>query len=263
MVRILKKSSYNSSLSNALLSRKRLILILLSVFLLAFLMGMYWVKPILRSAWYSTLSASATNYYQESLIHFSTLQQSTVPPGYLLAYGDSLIQGLGVQALRVPVVNYGIGHARISTIARQLEQHNNLQEAGTLLLAVGINDVVNGDPDAVIAGYRDIVLKLPAEVPVWVQLIQPVDEKLEKLKNLNNSISTLNSKLRAFCTQYEHWSCIEPSPKLFDSQGQLASQYHSGDGLHLNKLGNAVWLDTLSNQVKKSPRLRRWSLDPQ
>lgn len=232
----------------------------LACFMLVLAVGVLWGVPQARSLWYGHLHQFATQYYQNQLIHFSTLQQQTLPPGYLLVYGDSLAQGLGGQALGVPVVNHGIGHARLSTVNRQLAANPGLAQAGAILLSVGINDVLYGRPSAVAEGYQQLAGQLPGGVPVWVQLLLPVDEQALERSGVNAAIASVNAELRALCAWADNWQCLAPSPALITAQGQLAARYHSGDGLHLNALGNAVWLDALADAVSQHSTLRRWRL---
>lgn len=214
------------------------------------------VRDPLKKAWWSYLNDYASEYYIEQMMVFNARKDRNLPGNSVLFYGDSLVQGLTVQAAAHRAVNYGIGQAKTRDVVRQLQKHINTKKAAVIVIAVGVNDVIQGNAHEVLPAYQRALISIPESVPVIISNVLPVDEALLQQNNLNNAIQQLNEQLQELCLSSYRLTCLDAGQSLKDSDGNLASQYHTGDGLHLNAQGSAIWLSLLeiaiSNSIQQS-----------
>ncbi len=210
----------------------------------------------LRKAWWGYLNNYASEYYVQQMMAFNARKDRNLPDNAVLFYGDSLVQGLAVQAAAQRAVNYGIGQAGTRDVARQLKEHLNIGKAAAVVIAVGVNDVIRANAHHVLPAYQSALMSIPDSVPVVISNILPVDEALLHQTNLNNAIQQLNQQLQKLCSTRARLTCLDAGQSLKDSEGNLASQYHTGDGLHLNTQGNSIWLSQLETSIAKASSSR-------
>lgn len=237
-----KKLQCSGLTANTLYAYIVLCLILLAI-------ASYFSLGWLRTQYHTILNDHAVSAYKSNLIAMYSRQQANTPSDMSIFMGDSLVQGLSTAALNTPFVNYGIGHARLSTVNTLISQLDKLETAQALVFAMGINDVLVGEPEAVGIGYQEIAAKLPANVPIIVHMMLPVDEDVLGREGLNTVINNVNKTLFEKCAEFEAWKCIDLTGHLKDESGELDARYHLGDGLHLNQLGNAIWIDALNARL--------------
>lgn len=99
------------------------------------------------------------------------------------------------------------------------------------------------------SNFQKIFDLLPKGIPVTVQAMLPVDERVT-LKGFNQRIDLLNESL-AVLTSSNGGNFINVQPELRDKQGNLKAQYHIGDGLHLNTEGYRIWINALRSLFSK------------
>jgi len=232
------------------MSRKRLATVVLIVIACLVLLATLAHAP-LRHAWYSYLNDYASEYYVKQVMAFNARKDLNMPAGAVLFYGDSMVQGLAVQNAHKRAVNYGIGHATSQDVARQLRKHKNTGEAAAIVIAVGINDIAHGNANQVLPVYRGFIKHLPEGVPVIISKIMPVNETDLRRTGLSDKIAQVNLGLADICGANPGIHCLDAGQSMADPNGNLARRYHTGDGLHLNRLGNAIWLEQLQLAIEK------------
>jgi len=205
----------------------------------------------LRRALYSYLNDYASDYYVKQILAFNARKDLNMPENAVLFYGDSLVQGLAVQNVHNSAVNYGIGHATSQDVARQLREHRNTGKAAAIVIAVGINDIARGKANQVLPAYQGFLKSIPETVPIIFSKIMPINEADLRRSGLSENISLVNYGLEEICATSQRVQCLDAGRLLADADGNLARQYHTGDGLHLNQLGNAIWLEQLQLVVKE------------
>ena len=77
----------------------------------------------------------------------------------------------------------------------------------------------------------------------------PVDEDLDFAVGTNSKIRQVNESLARLVGRYPNVVFIDNRRQFIDSEGQLRSDYHIGDGLHLNTSGYEVWINRLRSTL--------------
>lgn len=235
------------------MSRKRLITAFLisiaCLVILAFL-----ARDPLRQAWWGYLNDHASEYYVKQMMAFNARKDRNMPANAVLFYGDSMVQGLAVQNAHHRAVNYGIGHATSQDVARQLREHRNTSDAAVIVIAVGINDIADGNANQVLPAYQEALKNIPQAVPIIISKIMPVNETALRRSGLSKTVTEINLGLEELCAAEQRVRCLDAGQLLTDANGNLARQYHIGDGLHLNRLGNAIWLEQLQLVITEVTR---------
>lgn len=170
----------------------------------------------------------------------------SVPVGSVLFVGDSMVEALVTSAVIDPSVNYGVGGDTTEGVLNRLSLYQSMNEARAVVLVVGINDLKLGVPHSeTLANFRSILDSASARTQVLVGALHPVDETVIKHRIANREIVRLNAELAKLTDIHENTEFVDSSALLTDSDGQLMSQYHVGDGLHLSSQGYSIWIEQL------------------
>ena len=185
------------------------------------------------------------------MLKFHERIDATVQPGSIVFFGDSLVQGLHIPAIAPISVNYGVGSDTTSGLKKRLSLYESVSEAKAIVIAIGINDVRYGlSQEQILENYRQIIQDLPADIPILISGILPIDERLNPdWRGFNQKISEINTALEAYANA-ENLLFINVTEQLIDTDKNLADQYHD-DGLHLNAVGNQVWINKLEQFLSK------------
>jgi lysophospholipase L1-like esterase len=194
-----------------------------------------------------------TPFYRRMLEHHKRMD-NRVPDGAVLFIGDSIVQGLYVEAVASPAANYGIGGDTTVGVLRRLPGYASLHRAGAAVIAVGVNDFGRRGNDAIVQNWAAILDALPPRLPVIVSAVLPVDEHASQaMRGWNSRIRALNTSLQSLCrTRTDHCLYVDAGQSLADPEGGLSARYHEGDGLHLNAAGYDVWIRELKTAVQRS-----------
>ena len=179
---------------------------------------------------------------------------ANIPDGAVIYIGDSLTQGLCVTAVTTPSVNFGIGNDTTIGVLKRLPEYHSLERASVCVIAIGVNDLKRRGNEEIIINYSLILQTIPPHLPLIFSAILPLDERVrDDLSGWNTRIKELNSGLKALCeAQSPKCTFVDAGPKLADSSGNLRKEYHESDGVHLNGVGNAIWIKELKEVVKKA-----------
>jgi lysophospholipase L1-like esterase len=185
------------------------------------------------------------------MIRYHSRMDGNVPLGSVVFIGDSITQGLCVTAVVPSAVNYGIGYDTTVGVLQRLPVYNSIKRAGAVVVAIGINDFKLRTNKDILDNYRIIAERIPKSVPVIFSAVLPLDEKsFSDCQGWNQRTRTLNADLKTFCDRSRNHFFVDAGPLLLDAQGNLAAEFHDGDGIHLNSKGNAIWIGELQKTLK-------------
>lgn len=189
-----------------------------------------------------------TSYFY-TLFSFQQRVDKNTPNNTVHFIGDSLIQGLAVSAVFPQSVNFGIGQDTTVGVLTRLPFYTSISRSKLVVIAIGINDLKLRKNDEIIKKYQEIIEAIPKTVPLLFSAILPVNEIAGKRTDDNDRIKTINEALKEICLGNNRLYFIDISKSLVDSKGDLSSQFHRGDGIHLNHLGNDIWIYQLKLAV--------------
>lgn len=162
--------------------------------------------------------------------------------------GDSITQGLAVSAVATPSVNYGIGLDTSYGVLQRISQYKSLHTAKAVVLAIGHNDLKRRSNTEMLENYHLILQKIPKHTPLVVSAILPIDERVETVAD-NARIRDINKELKRLVKQFPNAVFMDAGEKLQDSSLNLATEYHTGDGIHLNHKGYEAWIGELKKTL--------------
>ncbi len=161
-----------------------------------------------------------------------------VPEGSVFFIGDSIIQGLCVDAVIEPAVNYGIGGDTTLGVLERMGDYA-FGRAAAVVLCIGGNDLKYRDPDAVVANMTKIIARIDSRLPVIVSSVPLVNENLRtSLRGQNATIEKLNTLFQLLTANSPRLSFVDHSN--LTQAGQLRRDLHVGDDMHPNNDGNRI-----------------------
>ena len=173
-----------------------------------------------------------------------------LPEGSTIFFGDSHIQHLCVSCAIPGAANFGIGHDTTLGLLHRLHDYSSLPVANRVLIAIGTNDLKRRNNSAVINNYRKILANIPPKVDLYWLAILPIDPAHQKTHSRQNRrITALNKTANSLCLKRPNCQFIDATETLTDDRGNLLSDYHRGDGLHLNSLGYKRLIEILRDNI--------------
>ena len=147
---------------------------------------------------------------------------------------------------------YASSGAKVATLARRV--HRNLinwHQYGLVIIAVGTNNVDNGDtPDEVITDMLELFDNIFQCKPTIDILVLGIIPRPKDFPNTNPIIRDINKKLQRFCHRRPAFH-FHQTYKTFMTRGlpDLGGNYWADDGLHLKDRGIRRMSLILKNQV--------------
>lgn len=194
-------------------------------------------------------SGELTEHYNK-MLQYHKRMDANIPDNAAVFIGDSLTQGLCVDAITTPAVNFGIGSDTTVGVLRRLPHYRALERASLIVIEIGVNDMQYRENGAIMENYSQILDGLPRKARIIVSAVLPIEEKRvhtgDRKPITNDRIRNLNSGLATLCKQYpDRCLFVDIGDKLLDQRGQLAPALSDSDGIHLNSEGNKVWIEGL------------------
>jgi lysophospholipase L1-like esterase len=187
-----------------------------------------------------------TSYYHTMVALHHRVDQNLANHSSLFI-GDSLTQGLAVSSIIGGAVNYGIGNDTTIGVINRLPYYESITTSNFIILAIGHNDLKYRNIAEIMDNFSLILSYLSPAKNIIVSAILPVDEVVQQ--NINNKeIRQLNKALEVLSQDYGNVSFINIG-KALSKSGGLPSKYHIGDGVHLNKEGNQIWINILKERL--------------
>lgn len=175
-------------------------------------------------------------------------EQEPVVPGRVIFLGNSITQGGNWQALLgdATVINRGIGGDITFGVLERLDDITR-RKPSKLFVLIGINDIGKDIPDEVIAdNVRQLIERVQEESPetlIYIQSVLPVNPEYPRFPQHYDKeyhVMRVNELLRGVVAATEtHF--INLFPLFTDAQERLRADL-TGDGLHLNAAGYALWV---------------------
>ena len=226
-----------------------LYLVLLHVVLLLVLLKSDFIER-LETYFNITELAESTSFYElTSTYHYS--MDDNIPERATLFIGDSHIQGMAVMAVTHNAVNYGIGGETTAGVLERIQNYSSLTRAKAVVLAVGINDLERWDNEQLLTNYEKILSSLPHDLHTVVTAIPTVDERIKSVTVRNERINAINLTLAHLVANYNQVTWLDLTNLLINSNNNLKSEYHVGDGIHLSPTGYSIWIEQFSTILGK------------
>jgi lysophospholipase L1-like esterase len=170
---------------------------------------------------------------------------AAVKPGTVLFIGDSQLATLDTSALTDRAVQLAIPGDTSRRVATRLRGYKRMNEAKLIFLHVGTNDLFFRTPAEMGKPFARIFRTLPSNVPVMLDAILPVDERIFS-PYTNAEIQAANAIMARLCAAHANCTWVDTSDRLKDATGNLDPRYHERhEGLHLSVEGNRVWRASL------------------
>ncbi len=198
---------------------------------------------------YEVTRDELTSHYHRMLA-FHKRADENIPDKSLIFIGDSLTQGLAVIAVSQQSVNYGIGHDTTVGVLKRIPFYNSIKESEAVVVAIGINDLKRRSNDEIVKNYQEIVSLIPKKIPILFSAVFPVDEMASGRVGFNERVKELNTSLDDICKKSKRLYFLNISNLVINSHGNLSTNYHIGDGVHLNGLGNKIWIAKLKEYIQ-------------
>jgi lysophospholipase L1-like esterase len=202
---------------------------------------------------YEVKSDELTPHYHEMLAFHKRVDQN-IPENSLIFVGDSLTQGLTVIAIFPHSINYGIGQDTTVGVLNRIPFYRSILESKTVIIGIGINDLRRRSNDEILTNYSKIVALIPNNISILFSAVLPVNEMVSGKIGANDRLKKINDGLRELCKMHQRLHFLNISKLLANSDGELSSKYHIGDGVHLNGLGNKIWITALKEYIQTMTR---------
>jgi len=190
--------------------------------------------------------------YYDLITTYHFRMDGNVPEGASLFIGDSITQGLATSAIANLSVNYGIGTDTTLGVLNRVPKYKSLSRAGSVVLAIGVNDLRRRSNEEIVTNYKDILDSLPENIPVVVSAILPVDERVQGVNFENKRISRVNKLLLELVGEYDNVTFSDAGKALRGLDNNLKLDFHVGDGVHLSSDGYQVWIRELRQALSNA-----------
>lgn len=190
------------------------------------------------------LSPPDDNWHNR-LHSFYLRYDQNVPNDSLVFVGDSHIQGMCTTCVSNSAINFGIGKDRTTDVIRRISSYQSVRTAKAIILQVGHNDLKSDSNEKIIANYDVLLRTLSGDQKILVVAQFPVGIQVEHFDQINLRKRQINEAVQNLCTLNKQCTMLDLTSSLTDEAGPLSSKYHLGDGVHLNKNSNALWIDSL------------------
>lgn len=194
---------------------------------------------------------NATHQFHDELKAFHYRIDQNLTGQYVYFIGDSHLQGLAVQEIDLPAVNYGMGSDTTEGVLARLPLYQSLSNARAIVLGIGFNDLRRMEDREVLTNLVKILETMPANIPILYSLLLPIDESKARVTIDNQRIDQFNSLVESKLSGFETLHLINVTEKLKNKQGGLKEEFHIGDGIHLNRLGNAIYIDEIKQALRR------------
>ena len=205
------------------------------------------------------LSESKHAQHFRKMMAFHRRIDACVPEDAVLFVGDSFIQSMCVSAVINRAVNFGIGGDTTAGVLKRLPEYTSIKKAKAVVLEVGYNDLRERENDEILQNYRYIIKLIPPSTPVLFCSVLPTDER-SRQERYNERIDRLNCGIAEVCSMMDNCYFVDIASDLKDREGNLSSDYHEGDGIHLNIDGYEIFSQKLRPyfmRIRGTKALRR------
>lgn len=179
------------------------------------------------------------SFYDYKLQEFEAMKRSD-----LVFLGDSLTMRYNWSDFKAS--NMGIDG---DTTAGILSRMHLAADAKTIVLMIGVNDILNQTPLVRIqSNYTKILRKFSPDQKIYILSLLPVIDAAQTRK-INQDIRTLNKWLQTQTKAYG-FEFIKLYPDFLDKQGKGLKEDLTTDGIHLTPKAYRLWSILLKDKLK-------------
>lgn len=183
------------------------------------------------------------------IMRASQFDQFAAPDDQVVMLGDSITEGGLWQEWfpGAPLRNRGIGGETTADILRRLD--TAIGRPAAVFLLIGTNDITAGSSlRAITDDVRTLLTEVERRAPGTPVLVQSV---MPRTPRFRDDIRLLNRAYQVLVDQAgDHVEYLDLWPALADEQGDLIKAF-TQDGIHLNGLGYAAWVDVLRPHLER------------
>ena len=182
--------------------------------------------------------APYTTFYDLKLQEFTKMKNANI-----VFLGDSLTMRHNWSAFKA--VNMGIDGDTTAGVLSRLHQSSKAQ---TLVLMIGVNDILSQIPLVKIQNnYTKILKRFSSTQKIYILSLLPVIDA-KQTKAINRDIRTMNNWLQTEVKKYP-FSYIDLYPHFLDQKGKGLHDTYTTDGIHLTPKAYKVWEKVLKNKL--------------
>jgi lysophospholipase L1-like esterase len=175
-----------------------------------------------------------------------------VPKGATVFLGDSLTMFLATAAITPFGINYGVGGQRSDQLVRDMDIYESVKRAGTVVIAIGTNDILQSQEEGIGSRYKAILEKIPPNVPVVMSSVPPMKEVWRRGRKLEDSIvRNVVTSAKEACKSDPRCVFVDAYDALTRDGARLADVLEK-DGVHLAPLGYERWIRELRLAVSRA-----------
>lgn len=226
---------------------KVLYVILIHVLLMILVLNSYSVRKFIINITNPPDELTA-HYFQMTAFHSRV--DKNINEEYNIFIGDSLVQGLAVSSVDKKSVNYGIGNDTTFGVIKRLPIYNSINEARNIVLSIGHNDIGIRPQSDILRNFQTIIEYIPSDIKIIICSVFFVDENIKSDRVSNKKILDLNNEIEKLTKNYSNANYLNVNEYLAPN-GNLPIKFHIGDGVHLNKEGNEIWINELKKAIIK------------
>ncbi len=198
---------------------------------------------------YRVAKPELTPHYYRMLAYHKRVDKNILDKS-IIFIGDSLTQGLAVSAISNKAVNFGIGQDTTVGVLNRIPFYRSIIKSKLVVIAIGINDFSRRNNTEILKNYLKMIDLIPENIPILFVAVLPINEVASGIIGINNRIKQLNAKLSNICKKSNRLHVLNMSKFILNNNGNLSPDYHIGDGLHLNSLGNKIWIIKLREFIQ-------------
>lgn len=193
-------------------------------------------------------SAHGNPHYENMLIYHKWMDEN-VPDNCVIFLGSSITQSLAVAAVAPYAVNYGIGGETTAQLLDAMPYYKSLHRAKTVVLAIGGNDITQGQQHKLKERYEKIIAALPRDVPLIWSSVMPI-KVASWMKMKESDIDDANRIIKSLCERRRNCTFVDTHSFLTDSDNRMIQRYFLDDGIHLSPDGYRQWIRALREALK-------------
>ena len=188
--------------------------------------------------------------WKESFDAFAAadLQQAPAPGGVLFVGSSSirLWSDLEAQFSGTPVIKRGFGGSRMLDVAAHVDQLVRPYQPRLIVVYAGDNDLAEGrTPAEVLASFTQFVETVRAELPDTRIAYLSIKPSPSRATLMPMALQT-NALIESYSTSIANLDYIDIYSRMLDAEGRPRADLFTGDALHLNPAGYAVWKSAIS-----------------
>jgi lysophospholipase L1-like esterase len=183
-------------------------------------------------------------------------RQQAPKPGCILFVGSSSIRlwsDLETRFGDAPVLKRGFGGSRMSDVAAHVDRLVVPYQPRLVVVYAGDNDLAEGrTPQEVLASFTQFVERVREALPDTRIAYLSIKPSPSRARLMSQAIET-NALIEHYSQSIPNLDYIDIYSKMLDADGRPRADLFTGDALHLNPAGYALWASTISPHLVGTP----------